>query len=46
MEDIEREVAELKAKGVKFEELLAAAGGVTGFAEGEEEGQRRRVGRS
>ena len=29
-----------------LEELLAAAGGVTGFAEGEEEGQRRRVGRS
>jgi 1,2-phenylacetyl-CoA epoxidase catalytic subunit len=29
-----------------LEELLAAAGGVTGFAIGEEEGQRRRVGRS
>ena len=29
-----------------LEELLANAGGVTGFAIGEEEGQRRRVGRS
>src|SRR5271163_4993477 len=29
-----------------LEELLAAAGGVTGFAEGEEESQRRKVGRS
>lgn len=29
-----------------LEELLANAGGVTGFAAGEEEGQRRRVGRS
>ena len=29
-----------------LEELLAASGGVTGFASGEEEGQRRKVGRS